>query len=93
MERQLEARCENSRTISASMYGRADSSIVDIGAHVSDVRISQADDLAGVAGIGEDFLIAGEAGIKNDFAAAAGAGARGAAVKYSPVFECENGRA
>ena len=63
--------------------------IVEIGANVSDVRIRQADDLAGVAGVGENFLITGEAGIENDFAAAARDGAGGAAVKYAPVFESE----
>ena len=67
--------------------------VVKIGAHVSDVRISEADDLAGVAGIGEDFLVTGETGIENDFTAAARAGARGAPVKNSSVLECENGRA
>jgi hypothetical protein len=53
------------------------------------VRIGQADDLPGVAGVGEDFLIAGEAGIKNDFAAAARDGARRTAVKNAPVFQRE----
>jgi hypothetical protein len=37
--------------------------------------------LAGVAWVGENFLITGEAGIKNDFAAAARDGAGRAAVK------------
>ena len=55
------------------------------------MRISQTDDLAGVAWVGENFLIAGEAGIENDFAAAARDGARGAAVKYAPVFQSESG--
>jgi hypothetical protein len=54
------------------------------------VRISEADNLAGIAGVGEDFLIAGEAGIENDFAAAARARARGAAFKYAPVLERES---
>ena len=67
--------------------------IFKIGAHVADMRISKADDLARVAGIGEDFLIAGETGIKNDLTAPAGAGARGASVKDSSVLERENGRA
>jgi len=35
------------------------------------VGIGQANDLPGVARVGENFLIAGEAGIENDFAAAA----------------------
>jgi hypothetical protein len=56
---------------------------------MSDVRIGQTDDLPGVAGVGEDFLITGEAGIKNDFAAAARDGAGRAAVKDAPVFQRE----
>jgi len=54
------------------------------------VRIRQADDLAGIARIGENFLIASEAGVENDFAASAGASARRASVKYSSVLEREN---
>jgi hypothetical protein len=55
------------------------------------MRICQANDLPGVAGIGENFLITGEAGIENDFAAAARDGACRAAVKYAPVFQSECG--
>jgi hypothetical protein len=51
------------------------------------VRISEADNLAGVAGVGENFLVTGKAGIKNDFAAAARDRAGRAAVKYAPVFQ------
>ena len=51
--------------------------------------IGQTDDLPGVAGVGEDFLITGEAGIKNDFAAAARDRACRAAVKDAPVFQRE----
>ena len=72
------------------MYGRRRFLVVEIRADVADVRIGQADDLPGVAGIGENFLVTGEAGIENDFAAAAREGARRAAVKYAPVFEREN---
>jgi hypothetical protein len=53
------------------------------------VRIGQTDDLACVAGIGENFLITGEAGIKNDFAAPARNRAGRAAVKDAPVFQRE----
>jgi hypothetical protein len=53
------------------------------------MRIGQADDLASVAGIGENFLITGEAGIENDFAAAARNRARRASVKDAPVFQRE----
>jgi hypothetical protein len=62
-----------------------------VGAYVADVGVGEADNLAGVAGIGENFLVAGERGIENDFAATARAGAGGAALKYAPVFERENG--
>ena len=55
--------------------------------------IREADNLAGIAGIGENFLVTGEAGIENDFAAAARASACRAAVKNSSVLERENGRA
>jgi hypothetical protein len=57
------------------------------------VRISEANNLAGIAGIAEDFLVTGEAGIKNNFAAAPRAGAGSAPVKNSSVLERENGRA
>jgi hypothetical protein len=66
--------------------------VIEIGADISDVRIRQADDLARIAGIGENFLIAGEAGIENDFPASARDGAGGAPVKYAPVFQSESGR-
>jgi len=56
------------------------------------VRVSQTNNLAGVTGVGENFLISGEAGIENDFAAAARDRARRAAVKNAPVFQRENRR-
>jgi len=65
--------------------------IVKIGADVADVRIGEANNLPGIAGIGENFLITGEAGIENDFAAAARNGASRTAVKYAPVFQSESG--
>jgi hypothetical protein len=51
------------------------------------VWISQTNNLSGVTGISENFLVTGEAGIKNDFAAPAGDCAGRAAVKYAPVFQ------
>ena len=65
--------------------------VVEIGADIADVRIGQANDLPGVAGICENFLVTGEAGIENDFAAAARDGAGSAAIKYAPVFERDCG--
>ena len=49
--------------------------------------IRQANNLARIAGIRENFLVTGEAGIENDFTAAARDRAGRAAVKYAPVFE------
>ncbi len=65
--------------------------IVEIRADIADVRIGEADDLAGIAGVGENFLITGEAGVENDFAAPARDGASRTAVKYAPVFQSESG--
>jgi hypothetical protein len=65
--------------------------VVKIGTHIADVRIGQADDLARIAGVGENFLIASEAGIENDFAAAARDSAGSTAVKYAPVFQRKSG--
>ena len=64
--------------------------IFEIGADVSDVWIGQTDNLTGIAGVGENFLVPGEAGIENDFAAAARNRARRAAVKDAPVFQRED---
>jgi hypothetical protein len=64
--------------------------VVDVGADVADVRIGEADDLARIARIGENFLITSKASIENDFAATAGASARRTAVKYSSVLERES---
>jgi hypothetical protein len=66
--------------------------VIKIRADISDVRIGQANDLARVAGIGENFLVTGEAGIKNDFAAAARNGAGCTPVKYASVLERKNRR-
>ena len=63
--------------------------IVQIGSHISDVRIRQADDLPRVTRVRENFLISGEAGVENDFTAASCVGSRGAAFKNSSIFECK----
>jgi hypothetical protein len=54
------------------------------------VRIGQADNLARVARIGENFLITSEAGIENDFAATPCGCSRGAPMKNAPIFERKN---
>ena len=64
--------------------------IVRIRTHIADVRIREADNLPGIAGIGENFLVTGEAGIENDFAAATSASTRGTTVKYSSILKRES---
>jgi hypothetical protein len=66
--------------------------VVRIRADVADLRIREANDLPGVTGIGENFLIAREAGIENDFAAASRARARGSALEKPPVLKREDRR-
>jgi hypothetical protein len=66
--------------------------VIEICANISNVRISETDDLPGVAWVGENFLVSGEASVKNDFPAAARDRAGRTAVKYAPVFERENRR-
>ncbi len=63
--------------------------IIQIRADVPDMRIGEADNLTGIAGIGENFLVTREAGVENNFSAAARASAGRAAVKYSSVFQRE----
>jgi hypothetical protein len=53
------------------------------------MRISEADDLPGIARIGENFLVAGEAGVENDLTAVARASARRTSAKDSSVLERE----
>ncbi len=60
--------------------------VVEICSDIADVRISEADDLAGITGIGENFLIAAMAGIENDFTAAARARSGRASMEYAPVL-------
>ena len=64
--------------------------IVQICAHVTDVRIRETNDLPGVTWVRENFLITGEAGVENNFAAAARDRASSAAVKDAPVFQRED---
>ena len=55
------------------------------------MRVGETNNLSGVTGIGENFLVSGEAGIKNGFSAAARFRTRGASFKNSPVFQRKRG--
>jgi hypothetical protein len=65
--------------------------VVGIRADISDVRVGEANNLSGVAWIGENFLISGEAGIENSFSAPAGFRTGGTSNKNSPVFQRKRG--
>jgi len=66
--------------------------VIGIRADVADLRIRQANSLARVTGIGENFLISGKAGIEDDFAAAPRARARGSSLKKPSIFQRKNRR-
>ena len=59
------------------------------GAVIADLRIGEDDDLAGVGGVGEDFLIPGERGVEDDFAASLGGRTKTPALEDAPVFQGE----
>src|SRR5215469_3413771 len=61
--------------------------IVLVGTVISDLWIRQNDDLSGVGGIGENFLVSGDGSIKNDFAVAFAFGAVAFASEDSTVFQ------
>jgi hypothetical protein len=65
--------------------------VVRIRANISNVGISEADNLSSVTWIGEYFLISGEAGVENGLSTAAGFRARGASNKNTPVFQRKRG--
>src|SRR6185437_83580 len=58
-----------------------------VGSVIADLRIGQDDDLAGVGGISENFLVAGEGGIKNDFAVTFAFCAVTSAAEDSSIFQ------
>ena len=66
--------------------------IVAAGAVIADLRVGEDDDLAGIRGIGENFLIAGERGIEDHFARAFGGRTKAAALEDGSVFQGEHCR-
>src|SRR5690606_40927397 len=61
-------------------------------AGVADVGIGQGDDLAGVRGVGEDFLVAGHGRVEHDFTDGKAGRADGYAFEDGAVFEREDCR-
>src|SRR5579863_6071108 len=66
--------------------------IIGVRAYISYVGISQTNYLAGIAWIGENFLVTGQAGIENDFAAPPAFRSRGATFENPSVFKRKCGR-
>jgi hypothetical protein len=57
--------------------------------HVADMRECESDDLAGIGGIGENFLIAGHGGIEADLPDRMPDGAKAEAFEHGPIGEHE----
>src|ERR1700748_1140992 len=64
--------------------------VIAIRADISNVGIREAENLAGIAGVGKTFLVTGGVGIKTDSAAAGRGSSCRTAVKDSSVLERES---
>jgi len=62
------------------------------GAVVSDLRIGEDYDLAGIGGVGEHFLVAGERGIEDHLSGTLGGRTKTPALEDGAVFQGENCR-
>ena len=63
--------------------------VVIIGADIADMGEGEGDDLAGIGGVGEDFLIAGHGGVEADFAHGLAFGAKALAFDDGAIGEDE----
>ena len=63
--------------------------VVIIGADIADMGEGEGDDLAGIGGVGEDFLIAGHGGVEADFAHGLAFGAEALAFDDGAIGEDE----
>jgi hypothetical protein len=66
--------------------------VLVVGADVADVRKSESDDLPGIGGIGEDFLIAGHGGVEAHLANGAADGAESDPFQHDTVSQHQEGR-
>ena len=62
------------------------------GSVVADLGIGEDDDLAGIGGVGEDFLVAGERGIEDHLSGTLGGRTKTPAFEDGAVFQGENCR-
>ena len=74
------------------MYGFRGFVIGTAGAVIADLWVCEDDDLAGIGGIGEDFLIAGDRGIEDNFARAFGGRTKTPALEDGSVFQGQDCR-
>ena len=63
-----------------------------VGADVADMREGEGDDLSGIGGIGEDFLVAGHGGVEADFAHRMAGGAEAKSFEHGAVGEHQQRR-
>ena len=61
--------------------------VVGVGAVVADLRIGQNNNLAGIGGVGEDFLLTGDGSIENNFPVTFAFGAVAFAAEDAPIFQ------
>ena len=65
--------------------------VLVVGADIADMREGEGDDLPGIGGVGEDFLVAGHRGVEADFADRVAGGAEAEAFENGAVGEHEEG--
>ena len=81
------------RQVANDQPGRVDRirlEVVGIRAGVADVGIGQCDDLPGVRGVREDFLVSGHGGVEHHFARRSAGCTNGHAAKHGAVLESQN---
>ncbi len=78
-----------SRTTKPARCGFAALDVLGVDAVVADLRVGHRDDLAAIAGIGEDLLVAGHRGVEADLAVDFARGAERGAGEDGSVFQSE----
>ena len=73
----------------AAMLTRLD--VLLVGADIADMREREGDDLSGIGGVGEDFLIAGHRGVEAHLADRVAGGAEAEAFEHGAVGEHQEG--
>ena len=66
--------------------------VLVVGADIADMREREGDDLPGIGGVGEDFLVAGHGGVEADLADRMAGGAEAEAFEHGAVGEHQERR-